>query len=121
MKHLKLFEDFEESKKPSFFQRAYKGTKQFLGIESKEDRELIEKIHRAISRKFTGGYDFDFVKNVREIKDGVIVAQVLYKSLVVDLNDNTIMYDGKQLELKNMSKECQELYDALRGNLRFRE
>jgi hypothetical protein len=49
MKHIKLFEEFEEFKKPNFLQRAFKSAKKLVGIESKEDRATLEKIYRTIS------------------------------------------------------------------------
>ena len=48
----------------------------------------------------SGGYKVDFVKNIEEIKPGVIVAWLISGktgSLTVDKNENTIIFDGKEL------------------------
>lgn len=115
MKYIKLFEEFEEFKKPSLLQRAVKGTKRFFHMENKEDRETIEKIYRAINASpvTSGGYKVDFVTNVREAKPGVMIAWILGKSLTVDDNDKTIMYAGKELELSDMDYECDALFNRL--------
>lgn len=115
MKYIKLFEEFEEFKKPSLLQRAVKGTKRFFHMENKEDRETIEKIYRAINASpvTSGGYKVDFVTNVREAKPGVMIAWILGKSLTVDDNDKTIMYAGKELELSDMEYECDALFNRL--------
>lgn len=124
MRYLKLFEEFEEMKKPSLLQRAVKGTKRFFGYEKKEDRETIEKIHRIIDSPSltSGGYKVNFVKSIKEIKPGVIVAWLLTSttgSLTVDTNENTIMFDGKELELSDMEYECQSLYSRLKSILNY--
>lgn len=114
MKYIKIFEDFEEFKKPSLFQRAVQAGKRFIGYENKQDRETLESIYRAIGYKDSSGIpDRTFVDNVREIKPGVIVAWVKGKSLTVDDNELTIMYNGKNLELGDMDYECAELYGTL--------
>lgn len=106
MNHVKLFEEFEEFKKPSFLKRAFSGAKKFVGIESKEDRASIETINRTL--------DSDFDKKVREIKPGVIVCNLINGNLTVDLNDNAIIFKGKELELSDMEYECQNLYYKLK-------
>ena len=118
MKHIKLFEEFEEFKKPTMFQKALKGAKQFFGIENKEDRKTIEKIYRTISAHpvTSGGYKIDYVKNIEEIKPGVIVAWLISGktgNLTVDKNENTIIFDGKELQLKDLESECDRLYQSL--------
>ena len=115
MKHIKLFEEFEEFNKPTMFQKALKGTKQFFGIESKEDRETIEELHRKISNDISkkGTDELIATKNVREIKPQVIVCNILNDTLTVDKNDNTIMYKGKDLQLKDIELECDRIYQAL--------
>lgn len=115
MKHLKLFEEFEEVGKPSFFQRAVKGTKSFLGIESKEDRKTLDNIHRIIDEdriKVRTG-EQGFVSNIREIKPGVIVCSIASNSLTVDTIDNEILYKGKELQLNDTQMECDKLYHSL--------
>lgn len=118
MKHIKLFEEFEEFKKPTIFQKALKGAKQFFGIENKEDRKIIEKIYRTINSHpvSSGGYKVDIIKSVKEIKPGVIVAWLLSGktgSLSVDKNENTIIFEGKELQLKDIELECDRLYQTL--------
>lgn len=118
MKYIKLFEEFEEFKKPSLFQRAVKGTKRFFGVENSEDRKTIEKIYRSIGAHpvSSGGYKVDLIKNVEEIKPGVIVAWLLSAktgSLTVDKNENTIIFEGKELQLKDIESECDRLYQSL--------
>ncbi len=108
MNYIKLFEEFEEFKKPTFLQRAFKGAKRFIGVESKEDRESIETINRTLDS------GFDFVKGIREIKPGVIVCNLVNGNVTVDLNDETIIFRGKELELSDMNYECQELYNKLK-------
>lgn len=118
MKHLKIFEDFQELKKPSFFQKAVSAGKRFIGYEKKEDRESLDSIYRAIRYKDPSGIsDRSFVENVREIKPGVIVAWILGKSVTVDTNESTIMYNGRNLELSDIDYECDSLYQILSNML----
>lgn len=117
MKHLKIFEDFQEFKKPSFLQRAIKSGKKFFEIESKEDRESLDSIHRALSFKSGENYDKVFVKDVREVKPGVIVAYVTGKSLLVDKNTPSIMYNGKELSVNNLEFEVASLFDILKNEI----
>ncbi len=117
MKHIKLFEEFEEFKKPSLLQRAVKGTKRFFHMENKEDRQTIEKIHRILDNQSLSSDGINFVKSVKEIQPGVIIAWLLTGgtgSLTVDTNENTIMFSGKELELSDMEYECQNLYIRLK-------
>jgi hypothetical protein len=114
MKHIKIFEDFNQFKKPSLLQKAVQAGKRFIGYEKKEDREALDKIYRAIGYKDPSGIpDRTFVENIREIKPGVIVAWILGKSITVDSNESTIMYNGKNLELTDMEYECDSLYHVL--------
>lgn len=122
MKHLRLFEEFEEMKKPSFFQRAVKGTKRFFNMENKEDRETIEKIHRTLNTHTisSGGYKINFIKSAKEVRPGVIVAWLLLGktgTLTIDTNDNTITFEGKELELVDMEYECESLYQRFKSHL----
>lgn len=114
MKHLKLYEEFEEFKKPSLMQRAIKGTKRFFGVEKKEDRKELEKIHRFIDHR-SGEFNVDLIKDVNEIKPGVIVANLIIGNVVVDCNDLTIMWKGKELELNDIEYEVESLYDRLKS------
>ena len=116
MKHIKIFEDFEEFKKPSLFQKSVQAGKKFIGYENEQDRESLDSIYRAIAYKYTSGMtDKSFVQNVREINPGVIVAWILGKSITVDCNEPTIMYNGKNLELGDMDYECESLYNVLKN------
>ena len=114
MKHIEIFENFNSFKKPSFFQKAVDAGKKFIGYEKKEDREELEKIYKAIGYidRSTGQ---KLIDGVKEIKPGVIVAWILGKSLTVDKNECTIIYDGRDLELTDMDYECDALYQYLSG------
>jgi len=112
MKHIQLFEDFQEGpmqKPQGFFSRMAQGAKHALGMESKDDRKSIESIHTAIK----DSPKYDWVRNVRELKPGVIVAQVADNSLLVDANTPEIMYKGKELDLHNLQDEADRLYTIL--------
>lgn len=112
MKHIQLFEDFQEGpmqKPKGFFSRMAQGAKHALGMENKDDRKSIESIHTAIK----DSHKYNWIKNVREIKPGVIVAQVADKSLTVDANTPEIMYKGKELDLNNLQDEADHLYTIL--------
>ena len=109
MNYIKLFEEFEEFKKPNFLQRAFKSTKRFIGVESKDDRESLDTIYRTLSS------DFDFVKGIREIKPGVVICNLVNGNITVDLNDKTIIFRGKELELSDMDYECQRLYKKIKN------
>ena len=112
MKHIQLFEDFQEGpmqKPQGFFSRMAQGAKHALGMENKDDRKSIETIHTAIK----DSHKYNWIKNVREIKPGVIVAQVADKSLVVDANTPEIMFKGKELDLHNLQDEADRLYTIL--------
>ena len=118
MKHLKIFEDFNQIKKPSLLQKAVSAGKRFIGYEKKEDRASLDSIYRAIEYKDPSGFpDKSFVENVREIKPGVIVAWIIGKSVTVDTNESTIMYNGRNLELSDMDYECDSLYHILSNML----
>ena len=117
MKHIEIFEDFknfDSFKKPSLLKRAVDAGKKFMGLEKKEDRDELEKIYKAIGYmdRSTGQ---KLIDNVKEIKPGVIVAWILGKSLTVDKNECTIIYDGRDLELRDMDYECDALYQYLSG------
>jgi hypothetical protein len=115
MKHIKIFEDFEEFKKPSLFQKAVQAGKKFIGYENEQDREALDGIYRAIYYKDPESTGKSFVQDVREINPGVIVARILGKSITVDCNEPTIMYNGKNLELGDMDYECESLYNVLKN------
>ena len=112
MEHLKIFEDFNTFKKPSFFQKAVQAGKSFMGYEKKEDREELKKIYKAIGYR-DQSTNKSFVDNVKEIKPGVILAWILGKSLTVDTNESSIFYNGRNLELTDMGYECDSLYHIL--------
>ncbi len=66
MKHIKIFEDFNQFKKPSLLQKAFQAGKRFIGYERKEDRESLDKIYRAIGYKDPSGIpNRSFVENFR--------------------------------------------------------
>lgn len=115
MKYIKLFEEFEEFKKPTMFQKALKGTKRFFNIEDKQDRETIEKIYRTIdSQPITSGdFKVDFVKSVVEIEPGVYIIYLINGNVTLDDNNRTISYNGKELQLKNIDDECLNLYNKI--------
>ena len=107
MKHIKLINEFEEFKKPSYFSRAVQYAKDQLGVENKEDRQSLDDILRYIKNKY--------VDSAKEIKPGVIVAWLSNKSsLRVDINDNIITYKGKDLQVKNKDIESDHLYNELK-------
>ena len=112
MKHIQLFEDFQEGpmqKPKGLLSRIAQGAKHAMGMESKDDRKSIESIHTAIK----DSHKYSWIKNVREIQPGVIVAQVADKSLMVDANTPEIMYKGKELDLQNLQDEADRLYTIL--------
>jgi hypothetical protein len=112
MKHVQIFEDFKQglmAKPQGFLSRLAQGAKHAMGMESKDDRKSIESIHTAIK----DSHKYNWIKNVREIKPGVIVAQVADKSLMVDANTPEIMYKGKELDLHNLQDEADRLYTIL--------
>lgn len=112
MKHIQLFEDFHEGpmqKPQGFFSRMAQGAKHALGLENKDDRQALETIHMAIKEN----PKYDWIKNIREIKPGVIVANVADRSVVVDKVTPEIMYKGKSLDLSNLDDETEHLYDVL--------
>ena len=113
MKHIEIFENFNSFKKASFFQKAIDAGKKFIGYEKKEDREELEKIYRAIWYK-DGSSNQTLIDNVKEIKPGVIVAWILGKSLTVDTNECSIMYNGRDLEIDDKEYECDSLYAVLK-------
>lgn len=112
MKHIKIYEDFKQGplrKEPSIFQKAWKGAKDLVGIESSKDREALETIHRIIGMNDSYG----FVKNVREIKPGVIVAWLNDQSLTVDTETPEIIWKGKSLDLNDLDLEANTVYRKL--------
>jgi hypothetical protein len=116
MKHLKIFEDFNTFKKPSLFQKAVQAGKKIMGYEKKEDREELDRIYKAIGYR-DQSTNKSFIDNVKEIKPGVILAWILGKSLTVDTNESSIIYNGRNLELTDMDYECDSLYQFLSGML----
>ena len=56
------------------------------------------------------------LKNVRQIKPGVIVAWLNNYSVTVDKNVPEILYKGDSLDLHNIEDEVEHLYNRL---LRF--
>lgn len=117
MRYIKLFEEFEEPKSEPFMKRMISGTRKFLNIETKEDRDKIENIHRLIDKHSDDNYVV-IVKNVREIKPGVIVCNLINGNLTVDDNESIIMFNGEELQLKNMDDECLKLYNKLENFIR---
>ena len=115
MKYIKLFEEFEEPKPEPMMQRLARGTRKFLNIDKKEDRETIEKIYRTIdSQPITSGdFKVDFVKRVVEIEPGVYIIYLINGNVTLDDNNRTISYNGKELQLKNIDDECLNLYNKI--------
>ena len=115
MKYIKLFEEFEEPKPEPMMQRLARGTRKFLNIDKKEDRETIEKIYRTIdSQPITSGdFKVDFVKSVVEIEPGVYIIYLINGNVTLDDNNKTISYNGKEIQLKNIDDECLNLYNKI--------
>lgn len=112
MKHIQIYENFQEGpmRKPQgFFSKVAQGAKHALGFENDEDRRSMDKLKNALiaPRKY------DWVKNVKEIKPGVVVAWVAENSVIVDVNIPEILYKGKELDLSNIQKEADFLYQTL--------
>lgn len=107
MKYIKLFEEFEEPKQEPMMQRLARGTRKFLNIDKKEDRETIEKIHRMIDS------EVEFVKSVVEIEPGVYIIYLNNGNVTLDDNNKTISYNGEQLQLKDIDDECLNLYNKI--------
>jgi hypothetical protein len=112
MKHIKIYENFQEGpmRKPEgFFSSIARGAKHAMGFEKEEDRKSLESIHRFLN----DNYLYDWVKNIREIKPGVIVAWVNDSSITVDKNTPEILFKGKVLDLHNTEDEVDSLYNRL--------
>ena len=112
MKHIQVYENFQEGpmrKEPNIFQKAWKGTKDALGIENPEDRKSLETIHRYLEMNTSYG----MVSNVKEIKPGVMVAWLGDRSLTVDSETPEILWKGKSLDLKNIQEETRTLFRKL--------
>jgi hypothetical protein len=113
MKHIQIYEDFKYGKmrkEPNFFQKAWKGTKDVLGIETAKDRESLETIYRLIAMNEPYG----FVRSARETKPGVIVAWLNDQSVTVDTETSEILWKGKALDLNDIQAEAYTLYQKLR-------
>ena len=113
MKHLQIYENFKQGpmrKEPNIFQKAWKGTKDVLGIESSKDREGLETIYRLIAMNEPYG----FVQSVKEIKPGVIVAWLNKQSVTVDTETPEILWKGEPLDLNDIKAEAYSLYQKLR-------
>jgi len=113
MKHIKIYENFQEGpmRKPEgFFSRLAKGAKDALGIETAKDREGLETIYRLIAMNEPYG----FVQSAREIKPGVIVAWLNDQSVTVDTETSEILWKGKALDLNDIQAEAYTLYQKLR-------
>jgi|APGre2960657505_1045072.scaffolds.fasta_scaffold70169_1 hypothetical protein len=109
MKHIQLFEDFKQGlmKKPQgLFSRITQGAKHAMGMENKEDRKALESIYFALSR-------FPLDDNFRELKPGVLLAGVMDRNILVDVNTPEISYQGRELDLHNLKDEAKSLYDKL--------
>ena len=112
MKHIKLYEEFKEGpmeRPQGFLSKLVKGAKHAMGFENKEDRKSLDTLQRTL----TASYRYDFTKNIREIKPGVIVAWVNDSAITVDKNTPEILYKGKALDLQNVQQEADFLYDKL--------
>ena len=112
MKHIQLYENFQEGpmKKPQgFFSKVAQGAKHAMGFENKEDRASLETLKNA----FPGAPRYGWVKNVREIKPGVVVAYIADNSVIVDINLPEILYKGKELDIANIQDEANFLYNTL--------
>jgi hypothetical protein len=80
-----------------------------MGMESKEDREALDKLHNAIK----SSPNYNWVTNVRELRPGVLVARIINGSVLVDKNTPEIIYKGKELDLHNLQDEADFLYTKL--------
>jgi hypothetical protein len=112
MKHIKIFEEFQEGpmdKPQGLLSRIAQGAKHAMGFENEMDRKNLESLHRAL----TASSKYDWVKGIREIKPGVIVASVNDNSVTADMVAPEIIYKGKQLDLHNLKDEVKLLYDRL--------
>lgn len=111
MKHIQIFEDFKPVPKsgPGFFGKMAQGVKHALGFEKEEDRKTLGSVHRALAST----HEYNWVKNVREIKPGVIVAWINDNAITVDKNAPEIRYKGRTLDLHNIQDEVDSIYDKL--------
>lgn len=112
MKHIQVYENFQEGpmRKPQgFFSKLAQNAKHSLGFENEDDRKSLESLQRALSTHNKYGW----VKNVREIEPGVIVAWVADNSVTVNKNVPEILYKGKELDLYNLQDEANFLYNML--------
>jgi hypothetical protein len=108
MKHVQIFEDFKQglmAKPQGFLSRLAQGAKHAMGMENKEDRNSLDSFHRALDN-----FPLD---NFRELKPGVILANVMGKSVLVDINIPEITIKGKELDLHDLKQESKFLYDKL--------
>jgi len=108
MKHIQIFEDFRQGpmvKPQGFLSKLAQGAKHAMGMENKEDRKSLDSIYFALS-KFP-------LENFRQLKPGVILAHVMDRGILVDINTPEISYQGKELDLHNLKDEAKSLYDKL--------
>ncbi len=113
MKHLRLYEEFKEGpmrKDPSIFQKMYKGAKDFMGIESSEDRERYEDVVRMITMNDSYGLK----QSIREIKPGVVVMWLNDQSLTIDTITPEIIWRGNILDLKDTEESANYLYSRIK-------
>jgi hypothetical protein len=102
-------------KRPNIIDKLKSGTKNYLGIEDKKDRETFDRL---ISNLQNPAYP-DFVSNIRDLtgSDGIkaAVADTLSGNLLVrcDSDDPIISFRGKKLDLVQLDIECDYLYNIL--------
>ena len=112
MENIQLYEDFKSGtmKSPQgFFSKMAQSAKHAMGMETREDRKALDSIHNAIK----SSHNYNWVTNVRELRPGVLVAQINNNSVLIDKNAPEIMYKGKELDLHNLQDEADFLYTKL--------
>lgn len=110
MKHIQIYENFQEGpmRKPEgFFSKMVKGAKDVMGIENLEDRKSLERIYRMLD------HHYEMVDNIREIKPGVMIANLNGKSLTVDSETPEILWGGNPLDLNDIEGETRSLFRKL--------
>lgn len=107
-------ERFEEMKKPSLLDRVKKKGRDLLGMETKSDREILNRIKQGFETEDEG-----WCSDVRFHKQNRATARLgtfSKKNLIViaDPQDPEIVFGGKKLDVANVYDEAVELLGDLR-------
>jgi|LauGreDrversion4_2_1035121.scaffolds.fasta_scaffold139178_3 hypothetical protein len=115
MKNLFEFEEFRY-KEPSMFTKFVKGVKDFVGVESKKDREEFDNVVQLLlDPKFR-----IHIGDIRQIGDSIITISLAGKYVYVDKNprDPQIKVRHKALDLNDLAGESEYLYSVIERVMR---